>query len=172
MAQVMPLESLLVNPSPAVNRSKSILARLSNPLTKRSTKNLDFEIEPEHPHKTYRPGDSVKGNITLNVYKGFDITHLAISLHGYAQVFKHQCTPGEAKSAPESLINGRGSHGFEYLGNGLASLFQDEQILCGSGFLKKQVYKFGFELQFPEYNLPSTLEVSFCHALRQECILI
>lgn len=159
MAQVMPLESLLVKPNPAVTRSKSILARLSSPLTKRSAKIFDFEIEPEHPHKTYRPGDIVRGSIALSVFKGFDITHLAITLQGYARVFKHQCTPGEAKSTPETLINGKGSHDFEYLGNGLASLFQDEQILCGSGFLKKQVYKFGFELQFPQYSLPSTLEV-------------
>lgn len=170
MAQVMPLESLLVNPNPAVTRSKSILARLSNPLAKRSTKIFDFEIEPEHPHKTYRPGDSVKGTIVLSVFKGFDITHLAISLHGYARVFKHQCTPGEAKTAPEVLINGRGSHGFEYLGNGLASLFQDEQVLCGSGFLKKQVYKFGFELQFPDYSLPSTLEA--CSPQPFEALLV
>lgn len=159
MDQVTPLESLLVNPNPPVNRSRSILARFSNPLMKRSAKIFDFDIEPEHPHKTYRPGDIVKGQIVLSAFKGFDITHLAISLHGYARVFKHQCTPSEAKTAPEALINGKGSHGFEYLGNGLASLFQDEQLLCGSGFLKKQVYKFGFELQFPHYSLPSTIEV-------------
>ena len=95
----------------------------------------------------------------LSVFKGFEITHLTISLHGYAQVFKNQCTPGEAKNAPEQLINGKGSHGFEYHGNGVLSLFQDEQALCGSGFLKRQVYKFGFELQFPSYSLPSTIEV-------------
>lgn len=159
MAQVMPLESLIPNPSPAIARSRSFLSRLSSPLAKRSQKIFDFDIEPEHPHKTYRPGDVVKGSITLSVFKGFDITHLVISLLGYARVFKHQCVPGEAKATPDILINGKGSHGFEYLGNGLASLFQDEQILCGSGFLKRQVYKFGFELQFPEYSLPSTLEV-------------
>ncbi|KAK5100355.1 ph-response sensor protein [Lithohypha guttulata] len=153
----MPFESLFTNPNPPVERSKSILSRFSNPLTTRAAKLFDLEIHPEHPHKTYRPGDSVKGQITLSVFKGFDITHLAISLHGYARVFKHQCTPGEAKIPPDQLINGKGSHGFEYFGNGTASLFQDEQVLCGSGFLKKQVYKFGFELQFPAYSLPSTL---------------
>lgn len=166
MAQVMPPESLLANPNPVITRSKSILARFANPLAKRSAKIFDFDIEPEHPHKIYRPSDVVRGNVLLSVLKGFDITHLVISLHGHARVFKHQCAPGEAKTAPEVLINGKGSHGFEYLGNGLASLFQDEQILCGSGFLKRQVYKFGFELQFPGHSLPSTLEVCMPYLLR------
>lgn len=145
------------------SESKSILSRFSSPLTKRSAKIFDFEIETEHPHKTYRPGDQVQGQVILSVFKGFDITHLTISLHGYAQVFKHSCTPGEAKVTPEQLLNGKGSHGFEYFGNGLASLFQDEQILCGSGFLKKQVYKFGFNLQFPDESLPGTIEVRKAH---------
>ena len=138
---------------------KLFLSRFSNSLAKRNTKVFDFEVEPEHPHKTYNPGDAVKGQIVLSVFKGFDITHLTISLHGYARVVKHQLGPGEAKDTPDILVNGKGSHGFEYHGNGLASLFQDEQILCGSGFLKKQVYKFGFELQFPSCSLPSTIEV-------------
>lgn len=155
----MPLETLFMNSAPSVERSKSVFARFSSPLTKRSTKIFDFEIEPEHPHKTYKPGDNLKGQIVLSVFKGFEVTHLTISLHGFARVFKHQVTPGDQKNVPEQLINGKGSHGFEYHGNGLASLFQDERTLCGSGFLKKQVYKFGFELRFPSYSLPSTIEV-------------
>lgn len=155
----MPPESIFNNSSPTVERSKSILSRFSSPLSKRSAKVFELEIEPEHPHKTYRPGDSVRGQIILRVFKGFDITHLTISLHGYARVFKNQCTPREANNLPEQLVNGKGSHGFEYFGNGLASLFQDEQVLCGSGFLKKQEYKFGFELQFPATNLPSSIVV-------------
>lgn len=150
--------------------SRSLLSRFSNSLSKRSTKLFDLEIEPEHPHKTYRPGDIVTGQIVLSVFKGFDITHLTISLHGYARVFKTQCSPREAKSAPEQLLNGKGSHGFEYFGNGLASLFQDEHTLCGSGFLKKQVYKFGFKLQFPSHSMPSTIEVSLAAVpLPEDC---
>lgn len=159
MHAVMPLDSLLTNPNPQVERSRSILSLFSNPLSKRTAKFFDLEIEPEHPHKTFRPGDVVKGTVALSVFKGFDITHLTILLHGYARVFKHQCSPREAKTTPEQLINGKGSRGFEYYGNGLASLFQDERTLCGSGFLKKQVYKFEFELQFPPHSLPSTIEV-------------
>jgi len=164
MDTVMPLETLFMNPNRPVERYRSILSCFSSPLSKRSAKIFDFDIEPEHPHKTYRPGDIVTGDIVLSVSKGFDITHLTISLHGFARVFKHQAVPGDQKNVPEQLSNGRGTHGFEYHGNGLASLFQKEQVLCSSGFLKKQKYKFGFELQFPDYSLPSTIEV--CRFLR------
>ena len=58
----------------------------------------------------------------------------------------------------DCLVNGKGSRGFEYHGNGVASLFQAEQVLCGSGFLKKTVYKFAFELQFPSKSMPSTID--------------
>jgi len=168
MHAVMPLETLFMNPNPPVERSKSILSRFSIPLATRSAKIFDFDIEPEHPLKIHKPGDTVKGDIALHVSKGFDITHLTVSLHGFARVFKHQAASGDQKNVPDQLINGRGSHGFEYHGNGLASLFQDEQPLCGSGFLKKQNYRFGFELQFPAYSLPSALEV--CRILQaQEC---
>lgn len=138
---------------------RSILSRFPNPLAKRNTKNFDFEIQPEELYKIYKPGDRVRGHITLHVFKGFEITHLTISLHGYARVFKHQLGPSEKKDTPDILVNGKGTHGFEYHGNGLASLFQDEQTLCGSGFLKKQDYRFEFELHFPCYSLPSTIKV-------------
>lgn len=158
MVTVMPLDEPSTSRSPPPGRSRSLLSRLSSPLSKRSSKIFEFEIEPEHPHKTYRPGEVVNGHVVLSVFKGFDITHLTVSLHGYARVFKHQCAPGENKNPPDQLINGKGTHGFQYHGSGLASLFQDEQALCGSGFLKRQVYKFGFELQFPSCSLPSTIE--------------
>ena len=154
----MPLESFLSDLNPPIERSKSILAKISSPFAKRSTKTFDFDIDLEHPHKTFRPGEVVKGSISLSVFKGFEITHLTVALHGWARVFKHQCTAAEVKAVPDQLVNGQGSHGFEYHGNGIASLFQDEQALCGTGFLKKQVYKFGFELQFPACSLPGTLE--------------
>jgi hypothetical protein len=122
---------------------------------------FDLAIEPEDPFRTYSPGQTVKGHIVLTVHKGFDITHLVVSLHGYAKVFKHEVSRGETVPTPEIITNGKGQRGFEYHGNGLASLFQNEQILCGSGFLKKQVYRFAFEVPFPSRNLPSAIEVSF-----------
>lgn len=162
MAQVvtaMPLESLLTNPNPAVPRSRSILSYFSNPLAKHARTMFDIAIEPEDPFRVYSPGQTVKGHVTLTVSKGFDITHLVIALHGYAKVYKHQIPPGEGLPAPEGLMNGKGPRGPQYHGNGLASLFQHEQVLCGNGFLKKQVYKFAFEVPFPSRSLPSTIDV-------------
>ncbi len=50
----------------------------------------------------------------------------------------------------------------QYFGNGHASLFQDEQTLCGEGRLEPTEYRFNFELEFPEKGLPSSIDV--CHA--------
>ena len=152
----MPLERFPASSEPSPSRTSSLLSRFSSPLSKRSRTAFEFSIEPDEPLKLHQPGDVVKGHIVLNVLKGFDITHLVIALHGYAKVYKHQ---QEGHSVPEELVNGKGTKGFEYHGNGLASLFQDEQTLCGSGFLRKQVYKFGFELEFPTKSLPSALNV-------------
>ena len=154
----MPLETLFTNPNPPVSRSRSVLSRFKNPLSKHSRNLADFFVEPENPWKTYSPGDVVKGNVVLVVARGFDVTHLVVALHGFAKVYKHRVVPGEGVPAAEVLANSKGSRGFEYHGNGLASLFQDEVVLCGSGFLKKQIYKFGFELEFPVKSLPSSID--------------
>lgn len=161
----MPLESLLTNPNPAVPRSRSILSYFSSSIGKHARNMFDLTIEPEDPFRVYSPGQTVKGHVLLTVTKGFDITHLVVALHGYAKVYKHQVPPGERLPAPEGLAIGKGTRGFQYHGNGLATLFQNEQILCGSGFLKKHVYKFAFEVPFPEKSLPSTIDVglAFCH---------
>jgi arrestin-related trafficking adapter 9 len=162
MAEVlmaMPLESLLTNPNPDVPKPRSILSFFSNPLGKHARNMFDLAVELEDPFRTYTPGQTVKGHITLTVLKGFDITHLVVALHGYAKVFKHQIPPGDGVPAPEGLANGQGSRGVQYQGNGLASLFQQEQILCGNGFLKKHVYKFAFEVSFPPRALPSAIDV-------------
>ncbi|KIX97842.1 uncharacterized protein Z520_06620 [Fonsecaea multimorphosa CBS 102226] len=154
----MPLESLLTNPNPPVPRPRSILSYLSNPLGKHARNMFDIAIEPEDPFRVYSQGQIVKGNVVLTVLKGFDITHLVVALYGYAKVYKHQIPPGEGLPAPEGLVSGKGSRGVQYHGNGLVSLFQHEQVLCGSGFLKKQVYKFAFEIPFPSGGLPSTID--------------
>jgi hypothetical protein len=132
---------------------------LSNPLGKHSRNIFDIAIELDDPFRTYSPAQKVKGHISLTVQKGFDITHLVVALHGYAKVYKHQIPPGDGLPAPEGLVNGQGSRGVQYHGNGLASLFQQEQVLCGSGFLKKSVYKFVFESPFPATGLPSAIDV-------------
>ena len=154
----MPLETLLQNPNPEVPRSRSLLSRLPNPLAKHARNMYEVSIEPADPFKVYSPGEAVRGNIVLTVLKGLDITHLVVALQGYARVYKHQVVPGDGVPVADVLVNGKGTKGFEYHGNGVASLFQHEQILCGSGFLKKTVYKFAFELRFPSKSMPSTID--------------
>lgn len=119
---------------------------------------FEVSIEPADPFKVYSPGQAVRGNIVLTVLKGLEITHLVVALQGYARVYKHQVAPGDGVPVADCLVNGKGTKGFEYHGNGVASLFQQEQILCGSGFLKKTVYKFAFELRFPSKSMPSTID--------------
>jgi arrestin-related trafficking adapter 9 len=154
----MPRESLLQNPDPAVPRSRSLLSRLSNPLAKHARNMFDLAIEPEDSFKVYSPGEAVKGHIVLTVLKALDVTHLVVALQGYARVYKHQVVPGDGLPVANALINGKGSKGFEYHGNGVASLFQEEQVLCCSGFLRKAVYKFAFQLHFPTKSMPSSIE--------------
>jgi hypothetical protein len=156
----MPVETLFSNPLPAIPPPKSIISRITSPLTKRSQNIADLSIEPEHQWKTYGPGDLVKGNVLLTVTKSFDVTHLVTCLHGYAKVYKHQVVPSEAAVADGILDIRGGNQGVEYRGNGLVSLFQDEVVLCGDGSLKKGIYKFGFELEFPAKALPSSIDVS------------
>jgi hypothetical protein len=156
----MPVETLFSNPLPATPPPRSIISRITSPLAKRGRNIANFSIEPEHQWKTYGPGDLVKGNILLTVIKGFDVIHLVTCLHGYAKVYKHQVVPGESVMADGILDIRGGNQGVEYRGNGLVSFFQDEVALCGDGFLKKGIYKFGFELEFPAKSLPSSIDVS------------
>ena len=156
----MPLDTLFSNPLPAIPPPRSIISRITGPLAKRNRNIADFSIVPEHQFKTYGPGDLVKGNVLLTVAKGFDVTHLVTCLHGYAKVYKHQIVPGEGVVADGILDIRGGNQGVEYRGNGVMSLFQDEIALCGDGFLKKGIYKFGFELEFPAKSLPSSIDVS------------
>ena len=93
--------------------------------------------------------------------ESFDVTHLVTCLHGYAKVYKHQVVPGEAAVADGILDIRGGNQGAGYRGNGLVSLFQDEVALCGDGFLRRGIYKFGFELEFPARSLPSSIDVSW-----------
>ena len=155
----MPLETLFTNPLPAVPPPKSIISRIASPLAKRNRNIAGFCIEPEHQWKTYGPGDLVKGSVLLTVAKGLDVTHLVACLHGYAKVYKQQVVPGESVVADGILDIRGGTQGVEYRGNGLVSLFQDEVPLCGDGFLKKGIYMFGFELEFPARSLPSSIDV-------------
>lgn len=119
----------------------------------------EFYVDLGDPWKSYSPGETVKGCVVLTISKPLAITHLVICLHGHARVYKNQVVPGDGSATSGFLGAGRGSRGIEYHGNGFASLFEDEVVLCGEGFLKKGVYRFNFELGFPPRGLPSSIEV-------------
>lgn len=93
------------------------------------------------------------------------ITHLTVSLNGYVQVVKDTSASSKTSSSSvSSRLPQGGSHSPQYHGNGLASLFQDEQVLSGEGRLDVSKYQFGFDLVFPSHGLPSSISVcfSFC----------
>ncbi|KAI1614554.1 hypothetical protein EDD37DRAFT_112885 [Exophiala viscosa] len=154
----MPPESLLTTAKPAVPRLRSRFSLFPQGLSKNARSLFDLAVEPEDPFRIYSPGQAVKGHVILTVAKGFDITHLVVALQGYVKVYKHQIAPGERLPIPEGILNWKGDEKFQYHGGGLATLWQKEQTLCGSGFLKKHVYKFAFELQFPTQSLPSAID--------------
>lgn len=138
--------------------SNTILSRFRSHLAQRNRNITDFFIEPDDPWRAYFPGDAVKGTVVLTVVRPVRITHLVICLHGFVKVFKNAVPPGEA-SRVSGILPERGRRGAAYLGNGLASLFEDEVVLCGDGRLKEGIYKFRFEMAFPPYALPSSLNV-------------
>ena len=91
-------------------------------------------------------------------------------LHGFVKVFKHCNAPGEGISKEDGYAGtGRGKRGTEYWGNGLASLFEEEVVLCGEGRLGLGVYSFKFDVQLPLDGLPSSIDVraasSWCRIL-------
>lgn len=77
------------------------------------------------------------------------------------RVFKHPSEVNDPLPA-EAGLSGN-SRKTQYFGNGHASLFQDEQTLCGEGRLDPGVYEFGFDLEFPRKGLPSSIDVSSFH---------
>ncbi|ERF72369.1 hypothetical protein EPUS_07531 [Endocarpon pusillum Z07020] len=154
----MPLDTLFSSPASSISRRSSILSRFTAPLANRNRNIAEFYVEPDNPWKSYFPGETIKGCVVLTVAKPLAITHLVVCLHGHARVYKNQVVPGDGLAASGFLGPGRGRRGVEYLGNGFASLFEDEAVLCGEGLLKKGVYKFKFELDFPPGGLPSSID--------------
>lgn len=156
----MSLESV-PDPPPTSQRSKnrSLLSKFTAPFNNRNRNIFEFHIQPDDPWKTYSPGDVVKGSVVLAVVKPVRITHLVVCLHGYVKVFKNPVASGDGAEDSGFLGTGRGRRGGEYLGNGFASLFEDEVVLCGDGRLKEGIYRFNFELDFPQDNLPTSINV-------------
>jgi hypothetical protein len=139
-----------------------LLSRIKSPLQSKARNFTDFYIQPDDPHRQYSPGDIISGSVILKVVKPLRITHLVISLHGFAQVFKNPNSPGDSyKNYATTVGSGKaskGTKGGSYFGNGFASLFEDEAVLCGEGRLGEGVYHFNFELEFPAKGLPSSID--------------
>ncbi|KAL4941844.1 pH-response regulator protein palF/RIM8 [Aspergillus oleicola] len=143
--------------SPLGRNRSSLLSKFRSQLGQRNRSITDFYIEPDDPWRSYFPGDAIKGTVVLTVVRPIRITHLVISLHGIVKVFKNNVPTGETPPDIGSLGPGRGRRGSEYLGDGVATLFEDEVVLCGEGRLKEGIYKFRFEMSFPPYALPSSI---------------
>lgn len=145
--------------SPFASTGRSLFSRLTNPLKSRTRNLTDFYIRPDEPHRQYSPGDLVKGAVILTVVKPIRITHLTVCLHGFVRVFKNPNGANEPLPIDAGLTASSNPRKSQYFGNGHASLFQDEQTLCGEGRLDAGVYEFNFELEFPSKGLPTSIDV-------------
>ncbi|OAA73506.1 pH response protein PalF [Cordyceps fumosorosea ARSEF 2679] len=144
----------------STSRTAALLSRLNLPsfnIRSRNRNVLDFHIRPDEPHRTYNAGDTVRGHVNVAVLKAIRITHLVVALHGYVHVFKDASAKAKASGSPVAPRGGI-SELPQYHGNGLASLFQDEQVLAGEGRLEAGRYEFGFQLIFPDIGLPSSID--------------
>lgn len=101
----------------------------------------------------------------LNVAKPLGVTHVTIRLEGTLQVFKNNAKPKPAvrPNGGVRTSTGRGKRWVsEYYGDGYASLFKEEIVLCGEGRLDPKLYHFRFEVDFPPgLDLPPSIVV--CH---------
>jgi hypothetical protein len=138
---------------------------LSLPLRNRNRNVADFHIRAEEPHRRYSAGDNVRGAVVIVIVKPVRITHLTVSLHGYVRVLKDPTSVAKAQGNIVLPQNGDSARP-RYHGNGLASLFQDEQVLSGEGRLEPGRYEFGFDLLFPDKGLPSSIDVGPLIAIR------
>ncbi|KAJ5547611.1 hypothetical protein N7513_004845 [Penicillium frequentans] len=142
---------------PVSRKTNFFLSKFRSPLGSRNRSITDFYIDPDDPWRSYFPGDTIKGTVIVTVLRPVRITHIVICLHGYVKVFKNAVPAGESNSDIGFIGPGRGRRGAEYMGNGLATLFEDEVVLCGEGRLKEGIYKFRFEMTLPPYALPSSI---------------
>lgn len=163
MSSPSPSPSPNPHPHPHPSARRRILSRFASPLFSQKGRSIaDFHIRAHDPHKQYSPGETVKGCVVVKVVKPVRVTHISVCLHGFAQVYR---TPGTTADQLRGNTNrigraqGRGKKSGEYFGNGFASLFEDESVLCGDGRLDEGVYRFEFEAQFPDdMDLPSSID--------------
>nr|POE63488.1 ph-response regulator protein palf/rim8 [Quercus suber] len=145
--------------SPLSSSGRRLISRFTSPFANKPRNVAEFYVDVTDRYRQYSPGDLVTGSVRLRVSKPTRVTHLTVCLHGYVQVFKNPGAPGEGyKAHINHLGGGRGKKSGEYFGNGFASLFEDEIVLCGDGRLAEGSYQFNFELEFPDKDLPSSID--------------
>jgi len=145
---------------PTTSPRRRIISKIASPFTSKSRTIPDFYVQAEDPHKSYSAGDIVRGSVIVKIVKPVRVTHIVVALHGYVQVYKTpNSPPSEGFRAHNSLLGkGRGKKSGEYFGNGFATLFEDEHVVCGDGRLAEGAYRFDFEMIFPKENLPSSID--------------
>lgn len=158
------------NPTPkavASSSRPSLLSRINLPhflpLRSRNRNLVDFHVRCDEPYRKYNAGDSVRGSVVLAVVRPLRVTHLVVSLHGHVRVLKDPTSAAKAQLVA-ALPPGGTCARPQYRGNGLASLFQDEQVLSGEGRLEPGKYEFEFDLVFPVAELPSSIDVRLVSA--------
>ncbi|KAI1436722.1 hypothetical protein GGR50DRAFT_186535 [Xylaria sp. CBS 124048] len=144
-------------PSDKSPSKPSLFSRLTAPLRPRTRHLPDFHVRLKEPHRQYSAGDHVQGHVILSVVKPIRVTHLTVALHGYVRAFKNASAAAQPPTVNPAVISSEDRHG-RYLGNGHASLFQDEVVLCGEGRLTASRWEFEFDLQFPDLELPSSID--------------
>ena len=140
---------------------RRFLTRLASSLASKSRTITDFYVQAHDPHKRYSSGDIVQGSVVLKLSKPIRVTHIVLCLHGFVQVYKNPgAPPTDGFRSQNNLVGkGRGSTGgAEYFGNGFASLFEEEAVICGEGRVDQGNYKFEFEMRFPDDPMPSSID--------------
>lgn len=159
-----PSNDAIPNGSSTRRIKKSISGKLTSLLSRSSTHINDFSVKLNEPYRQFGPGDVVTGKVILNVAKPLGVTHVVACLYGYVQVFKSHSKPTSTppRNNPNRTVSGQNQRWVsEYYGDGYASLFEEEVVLCGEGRLDPKLYHFNFAIPFPtDIPLPSSIDVS------------
>lgn len=151
------------NAIPETKQKRSLSSTIGSLFNAKGAHVNSFAIELEgNGLRTYGPGDIVSGTVILDVGRPLGVTHVTVSLSGFVDVFKNHRSRAKAPSEAEHNKRSRGNRWTsEYYGDGFASLFEQEVVICGEGRLDPKTYHFQFEIAFPnQLSLPSSIEVS------------
>ncbi|XP_076766720.1 arrestin domain-containing protein 17 [Xylocopa sonorina] len=119
-----------------------------------------FRIEFERPNATYMPGETVSGNILVDVTKVKRFRGLSISTKGEARV-------SWSEYITENDIHGRSSRRYETYSN-FEEYFHQKHYVLGSNSFTSQIeipvglQRYPFTFQLP-YNIPSSFEHKYGH---------